>query len=138
MCQFREINAFCLDFFHAIKEDKLWMFTLWKLRNFTATIVTEKFRQINVLLKNFTISWFDGKIFAFFLTVENLLWLFFDKNFVKLMFYYKLIWRKKICVAVNLSFFHNVCQTSTFFYQRNSKNILTENIDLSVSYSSKI
>ena len=38
--------------------------TLWKLRNFTATIFSQKFRQIDVLLKNFTISWFDGKKFA--------------------------------------------------------------------------
>ena len=30
--------------------------TLWKFRNFTATIFLQKFRQINVLLKNFTIN----------------------------------------------------------------------------------
>ena len=34
------------------------MCTLWKLRNFTATVVTK------ILLKNFTINWFDGKKFA--------------------------------------------------------------------------
>ena len=38
---------------------------LWKLQNFTATIFPQKFRQINVLLKKFTINWFDGKNFAY-------------------------------------------------------------------------
>ena len=39
--------------------------TLWKLRSFPApaTIFSQKFRQINVLLKNLTINWFDGKSF---------------------------------------------------------------------------
>ena len=32
----------------------LCMITLWKLRNFTATIFSQKFRQINILLMNFT------------------------------------------------------------------------------------
>ena len=32
---------------------------VWKLRNFTA--ILQNFRQINVLLKNFAINWFDGK-----------------------------------------------------------------------------
>ena len=36
--------------------------TLWKSRNFTATVFTQNFRQINVLLKNFSIKWFDEKI----------------------------------------------------------------------------
>ena len=35
--------------------------TVWKLRNFTATIFSQKFREINFLLKNFTLSWFDEK-----------------------------------------------------------------------------
>ena len=38
--------------------------TLWKLRNFTATLYSQIFRQINVLLKNFTVYWFDEKKFA--------------------------------------------------------------------------
>ena len=38
--------------------------TLWKFRNFIATVFSQKFRQINVLLKNITIHWFDGKKFA--------------------------------------------------------------------------
>ena len=29
-----------------------------------ATVFSQKFRQINVLLKNFTVNWFDGKNFA--------------------------------------------------------------------------
>ena len=48
--------------------------TVWKLRNFTAIVFSQIFRQINVLQKNF---------------------------------HSKLIWRKKICVVVNFSFFHN-------------------------------
>ena len=35
--------------------------TLWKFRNFTATVFSQKFRQINILQKNITINWFDGK-----------------------------------------------------------------------------
>jgi len=38
--------------------------TLWKIWNFSATISSQKFRQINFLLKHFTLSWFDEKIFA--------------------------------------------------------------------------
>ena len=34
---------------------------LWKLRNFTATVFSQIFRQINVLLKNFTVNQFDEK-----------------------------------------------------------------------------
>ena len=41
-----------------------WFLILWKFRNFTATVFSQKFRQINVLLKNFTINWFDGRKFA--------------------------------------------------------------------------
>ena len=36
----------------------------WKLRHFTDMIFSQKFRQINVLLKNFTINWFDGRKFG--------------------------------------------------------------------------
>ena len=49
--------------------------TYVELQNFTATVLSQKFRQFNVLLKNFTINWFDGKqicvavIFSFFHTV---------------------------------------------------------------------
>ena len=34
-------------------------FTVWKLRNFTAT--SQKFCENNFLLKNFTLNWFDEK-----------------------------------------------------------------------------
>ena len=34
---------------------------MWKLRNFTATIFLQNFRQINVFLKNFTVNQFDEK-----------------------------------------------------------------------------
>ena len=36
---------------------------LWELRNFTANIFSQKFREINFLLKNFTLNWFDEKNF---------------------------------------------------------------------------
>ena len=39
----------------------LWLSTVWKLRNFTATIFSQKFRESNFLLINFTINWFDEK-----------------------------------------------------------------------------
>ena len=44
----------------------LWNYhtVLWKFRNFTATIFSQKFRQINVWVKNFTINWFDGIKFS--------------------------------------------------------------------------
>ena len=38
--------------------------TVWKLRNFTATIFLQIFRQINVLLTDFTVNQFDEKKFA--------------------------------------------------------------------------
>ena len=38
--------------------------TVWKLRKFTATILSPKFRGIIFLLKNFTLNWFDEKKFA--------------------------------------------------------------------------
>ena len=38
--------------------------TVWKLRNFTATVFSQIFRQINVLLNNFTVNQFDEKKFA--------------------------------------------------------------------------
>ena len=31
------------------------------LRKYCATVFSQKFRQINGLLKNFTVNWFDGK-----------------------------------------------------------------------------
>ena len=38
--------------------------TVWKLRNFTATVSSQIFRQINVLLKDFTVNQFDEKKFV--------------------------------------------------------------------------
>ena len=35
--------------------------TLWKLLNFIAKVFSQKFRQINVLQKNFSMNWFDEK-----------------------------------------------------------------------------
>jgi len=71
--------------------------TVWKLRNFTATVISQIFRQINVLLKNFTLNWFDekklrGSEFLVFPhcvaqcgNCRNSLSHFFHKNFVKAM-----------------------------------------------------
>ena len=38
--------------------------TVWKLLNFTATLISQNFCQINVLLANFTVIWFDEKIIS--------------------------------------------------------------------------
>ena len=45
--------------------------TLWKFRNFTATIFSQKFREINFLLKKFTLDGFDEKKLWFFHTVPQ-------------------------------------------------------------------
>ena len=47
-----------------IKNFRNYHTTVWKLRNFTATILPQKFRQINFLLKKFTLNWIDEKKFA--------------------------------------------------------------------------
>ena len=54
-CEKSVRENFCI--FHTV------VCTLWKLRDSTATVFSQKFRQINVLPKNFTINWFDGKNF---------------------------------------------------------------------------
>ena len=71
---------------------------MWKLLNFTATAFSLKFRQINVLLKNFTINWFDEQKlhgmavnFTFCHTAQcgkccDLVSHIFGKNFVKVTF----------------------------------------------------
>ena len=46
--------------FRKLHSVTLWD-TLWKFLDFTATVYSQKFRLINVLLKNFTKNWFDGK-----------------------------------------------------------------------------
>ena len=42
--------------------DHVLCHTLWKFRNFAATILSQKFRAINFLLKKFTLNWFDEEI----------------------------------------------------------------------------
>ena len=61
--------------------------TLRKLRNFTATVFSLIFRQINDLLKNFTVNWFhENKIswqwISRFSTLCCAIWNF-EQNFVK-------------------------------------------------------
>ena len=41
--------------------DSKYFYTLWKLRNFTSMIFSQKFRQIHFLLKKFILNWFDEK-----------------------------------------------------------------------------
>ena len=49
------VDAVAKDAFAVLATEKVSsQSTLWKLRNFTATIFSQKFRQIKVLLKNFT------------------------------------------------------------------------------------
>ena len=38
-----------------------YLITVWKLRDFTATFFSQKFRESNFLQKNFTLNWFDEK-----------------------------------------------------------------------------
>ena len=70
--------------------------TVWKLRNFTATIFAQKFRESNFLLNTFTLNWFDEKIcMSVNLSLfQRVVWKlqkfsltshFFRKNFVKAM-----------------------------------------------------
>ena len=63
--KFRENNFFHKQIRKQIDYTKYFIseskFTLWKLRDFTAMVFSQKYRQINVLLKNFTINWFGGK-----------------------------------------------------------------------------
>ena len=41
-----------------------YVYTVWKLQNFTPTVFSQIFRQINVLLKDFTVNQFDEKKIA--------------------------------------------------------------------------
>ena len=59
---------FFFSFFHTVP------FTLLKLRNFTATVFWQIFRQIKVLLKNFTMNWFDGKNLWQWISSFSTLW----------------------------------------------------------------
>ena len=61
MSKYREINFLQAEQFHEIFQSKSEFVTLWKLRHFTATVLSQKFRQINVFLKNFAMNFFDGK-----------------------------------------------------------------------------
>ena len=94
--------------------------TLWKLRNFTATV----FRKFsvkstrNVLLKNFTVNWFDEKIFVWqwisrfstlfvhhsekiFRQIISLV-ISLAKPYLSRIFY-------QTCVSVNFWNYHTVC-----------------------------
>ena len=101
--------------------------TVWKLRNFIATIFSQKFREINFLLKNFTLSWFDEKNFAWqwifrFSTLCEKFTLISWKNISWNQFFCSLAWKVendaftkflfKICQSKFLVFSHCVSITS--------------------------
>ena len=52
------------SYFHEIFAKNAYSALVWKLRNLTATIFSQKIREINFLLKNFNLSWFDEKKFC--------------------------------------------------------------------------
>ena len=102
--------------------------TVWKLRNFAATILSQKFRESNVFTKELYseliwrkkkltwqwISSFSKLCSTQYGNCETLLppW-FCRKNSVKSPFftkelYSKLIWRKSFYMAENFSFLHTV------------------------------
>ena len=93
---------------------------VWKLQNFTAIIFSQKFREINFLLKNFTLSWFDEKYFAlavnfsFFHTVWEIHSHLMEKYFVKSTLLFKklktMLSRNfcSKCVRVNFWVFHTM------------------------------
>ena len=76
--KFRESNVFTkaliwrniwvtvnFSFFHTVRKSLCHSVTLEITQFYChATVFTQKFRQINVLLQNFTINWFDGKKFT--------------------------------------------------------------------------
>ena len=90
--------------------------TLWKFLNFTATVFSQKFRQINVLLKNFTIRLIwrkkicKAENFSFFHTVafarEKITW-----NRVK-----SWNWLHLLNTQLSAQFFqfHNSCRNVPF------------------------
>ena len=94
----------------SVRENFAVFDTLWKLRNFTATVFPQLFRQIKVLLKNFAVNWFDEKSFPWqwisrFSTLCKITEFycrhgFFSQNIRQINLktnkelYYKLIWWK--------------------------------------------
>ena len=72
---FRQINVLVISlvkhcFYETFRQQTFHNFhpmemtTVWKLRKFTATILSQKFREIIFLLKKFTLNCFDEKKFA--------------------------------------------------------------------------
>ena len=101
-------------------------YTLWKFRNFTATVFPQKFRQINVLLKEHYYKLIWQKKFAWqrispFSTLwltkcgnyENLLSLFFGWTFVKVM-----VLLTKLANSWFDEFFSLIVNFSFFYRQR--------------------
>ena len=62
--------------------DPKFTYTVWKLRNFTATVFSQIFpsNQRFTVLKNLTVNQFDEKMYFH---LENISWNHFGKNFVK-------------------------------------------------------
>ena len=90
------INSWFDEFFFRWEYINFWFFhnvhtTLWKLQKFTATVFSQIFRQITVLLKNFTVNGFDEKYFAWqwISAISTVCTLHFTVNFLWLRFYVK-------------------------------------------------
>ena len=100
--------------------------TLWKLRNFTATIFSQKFRQINFLLKKFTLNCFDGKKIAWqrFFCFSTLCWVNFTKNYCS--FHIKFYLAKVFFVKSNL--FNSFFLVKTLFSRKFCKKSVRVNL----------
>ena len=104
---FRENKFWTIKIFYESFSRKMWVaansrifYTVWKLRNFVATVVSQKIREINFLPKNFTLDWFDGKnicvavIFSFFYIHKLKFWKFHGK-LVWLDVKHCTVWKKR-------------------------------------------
>ena len=140
-CQkFRESNGFTKE----ITKELIWRNSFMRMNSsfFQSMEITEfychhaffsqKFRDINLLLKNFTLNWFDDSEFLVFNTVSYSVKItqFYCHHFVakipsKHLFtkelHYELIWRKIFCMALNISFLHTVCLQRVTVCGKNQK-----------------
>ena len=118
--------------------------TVWKLRKFTLTLIWQKFRESNIFTKELTQHIVENSKFYCHIFLQR----FREIDSFTKEFYSKMIWRKIICVAVNLSFFHCVHKlrndsTKYFFCEttgqcstlwKNEKITLTQEIFRQINY----
>ena len=118
-----------------VRENFLFFHTVrWKSRNFTATVFTQNFRQIN----NFTVNWFDVKNFVWqwifrFSTLHSveickffphdILQKFRQINFFTKELYCKSIWRKNFAVGENFWNYHTVFYKKILWNQFRQKSM---------------